>query len=126
MFFAKYTHWVEAAIVLYFGLAISTHFAPELQNLQNLRVISFAALLPMTLYLDIGFFVAVYPVRILTGKYNPCFANTHIRGSITYFIFILFYCFANTRICVTYQFGGRLLRIASCALFCFYDCFCCP
>jgi len=68
MFFAKYTHWMEAAIVLYFGLAISTQFAPDLQNLQNLRVISFAALLPMTLYLDIGFFVAVYPVRILTGK----------------------------------------------------------
>jgi len=63
-FFAKYTHWVEVLIVLYFGVSIASHFVSDIQEM---RAELLAMLLPMTLYLDIGFFVAVYPIR-LTGR----------------------------------------------------------
>eukprot|EP00959_Pyramimonas_sp_CCMP1952_P077214 1614024-Pyramimonas_sp.AAC.1 len=63
-FFAKYTHWVEVLIVLYFGVSITSQYLPDIKHV---RMNLLAMLIPMTLYLDIGFFLAVYPVR-LTGK----------------------------------------------------------
>jgi len=60
----KYTHWVEVLTVLYFVMSVGSHFEDLLRApTANL----YACLLPLTLYLDIGFFVAIYPIRLLTG-----------------------------------------------------------